>query len=213
MASLNLPDNPLSPNDARPLRARALPAALRREVLESGPCVYCRDEPTDVDHIFPKSRGGSDDRDNLAPACDRCNTDKLDFTPEEWQAYRVENGMDWPPKPVMVEIGETVRSVFPENPSPELLAGMRAIADRLSAEPSEQIRQRPADQIFHAHATSLAEHVKAFAEHGEADQRKHIRLLHLRFKLVDSVPAEQLVEEHARLHQEQPVRLPAEEVC
>jgi HNH endonuclease len=73
-------------------------ARLREEVLWSGPCAYCGDPvPVQVDHILPRSRGGSDDRDNLAPACKRCNMEKLDFTPEEYREYREEMGLGWPP--------------------------------------------------------------------------------------------------------------------
>src|SRR5262249_53267218 len=72
---------------------------LRTEVLLSGPCAYCGDPvPTQVDHIIPRSRGGTDDRDNLAPACKLCNMEKLDFTPEEYRVYRDEKALGWPPQ-------------------------------------------------------------------------------------------------------------------
>ena len=85
---------------ARRVRARAearrIPAKVRREVL-SAPCAYCGDEATAVDHIVPVSRGGTRRRGNLAPACASCNFDKLDFTPDEWRAWREERGLPWPP--------------------------------------------------------------------------------------------------------------------
>lgn len=47
-------------------------------------CSYCR-KPADAwDHVLPFSRGGSDERWNMAPACKRCNSTKGDRTPEEW---------------------------------------------------------------------------------------------------------------------------------
>jgi hypothetical protein len=86
---------------------RALPAKLRQEVLWSGPCAYCGyDLPTQVDHVIPRSRGGSDDRANLVPACRDCNMDKLDFTPEEWREYRLAAGLCWPPKSPRDKIAE-----------------------------------------------------------------------------------------------------------
>lgn len=74
-------------------------AKMREEVLLSGPCAYCGDIiPSQVDHIMPRSRGGTDDWENLAPACRSCNMEKLDFTPEEYRAYREEQGLGWPPE-------------------------------------------------------------------------------------------------------------------
>ena len=49
-------------------------------------CEYCRypeflsTSPLTIDHIDPKSLGGSDDADNLALACRRCNERHYNFT-------------------------------------------------------------------------------------------------------------------------------------
>ncbi|WP_224411817.1 HNH endonuclease [Oscillatoria salina] len=49
-------------------------------------CEYCHypellsSAPLSVDHIQPKSFGGSDDLDNLALACRRCNERRYNFT-------------------------------------------------------------------------------------------------------------------------------------
>ena len=56
----------------------------------SGNCGYCGREMWigecwDVDHIIPKSRGGSDDPDNLIAACRSCNRRKKDRTPNEFR--------------------------------------------------------------------------------------------------------------------------------
>ncbi len=48
-------------------------------------CEYCQapeevfNFPFEVEHILPKSRGGSDEPDNLALACHACNRFKSDF--------------------------------------------------------------------------------------------------------------------------------------
>jgi len=53
---------------------RAIPFAVRSDVLSAGFCALCgADEGLEVDHIIPLSRGGSDDRSNLRPACFHCN--------------------------------------------------------------------------------------------------------------------------------------------
>jgi 5-methylcytosine-specific restriction endonuclease McrA len=47
-------------------------------------CVYCgATESLTLDHVVPRSRGGRDSWDNLVTACQRCNTEKGDRTPEE----------------------------------------------------------------------------------------------------------------------------------
>lgn len=89
-----------------------IPAAVRREVLNSGPCVYCGEGffPRTVDHVLPVSRGGTDSRSNLAPACWPCNTEKLTFTPDEWRAWREEKGYPWPPQSKSAFIAEQLRA-------------------------------------------------------------------------------------------------------
>ncbi|MGK9369051.1 HNH endonuclease [Melioribacter sp. Ez-97] len=48
-------------------------------------CAYCGrgDLPLTVDHVVPKSRGGSDTWENLVAACLPCNNKKGDRTPDE----------------------------------------------------------------------------------------------------------------------------------
>ncbi len=47
-------------------------------------CVYCgsKDALT-IDHVRPKSQGGRDSWDNLVTACQKCNSQKGNLTPEE----------------------------------------------------------------------------------------------------------------------------------
>jgi len=49
-------------------------------------CQYCgeRGGKLECDHVFPVSRGGSNEFDNLVTACFSCNRSKRDKTPEEW---------------------------------------------------------------------------------------------------------------------------------
>ena len=52
---------------------------IRAKVLGSGSrCHYCGTLATTVDHVIPKSRGGTDALSNLVPACARCNYSKRD---------------------------------------------------------------------------------------------------------------------------------------
>ena len=48
-------------------------------------CQYCGSKSHDltIDHIIPKSRGGTESWDNLVAACTKCNNKKGSHTPEE----------------------------------------------------------------------------------------------------------------------------------
>jgi len=61
-----------------------VPAALRRKIVEQaqGRCAYCQTAeaysgaPLEIDHIVPRSAGGSSDKSNLCLACRLCNSFK-----------------------------------------------------------------------------------------------------------------------------------------
>lgn len=59
----------------------------RRNVLhrDSYTCQYCSDRRHDltIDHILPRSRGGTDNWENVVAACLKCNVKKGDRTPRE----------------------------------------------------------------------------------------------------------------------------------
>ncbi len=51
---------------------------------DGGVCRYCgSSKRLSIDHVLPRSRGGSHDPDNLVTACSSCNSRKNDRTPEE----------------------------------------------------------------------------------------------------------------------------------
>lgn len=94
--------------------AASLSIRIRREVLQSGPCAYCGDLfPDEVDHVIPVSRGGTSDRDNLAPACIRCNRDKFSLLLTDWSAVRIQDGVSWPPIPLAAFIRDVVHLLSP----------------------------------------------------------------------------------------------------
>ena len=50
---------------------------VRAEVLaRDRRCYYCGGAATEVDHVIPVAKGGTDDRSNLVPACGPCNRAK-----------------------------------------------------------------------------------------------------------------------------------------
>ncbi|MDZ7683140.1 MAG: HNH endonuclease [Fodinibius sp.] len=51
---------------------------------DSKKCQYCgASQNLTIDHVLPKSRGGRDTWENLVTACDTCNVEKGNRTPEE----------------------------------------------------------------------------------------------------------------------------------
>lgn len=66
-------------------------------------CWYCGKElpPSEltIDHVFPKSKGGDNDMDNIIMVCKSCNSSKGNMDLFEWYS-RVRN--EWPPLNVMV---------------------------------------------------------------------------------------------------------------
>ena len=61
------------------------PDAYLFELKHRGvPCFYCGQIGRTLDHVVPKSRGGSDDRENLVIACERCNSSKGNKPQEEF---------------------------------------------------------------------------------------------------------------------------------
>jgi stalled ribosome alternative rescue factor ArfA len=55
-------------------------------------CAYCHTSavPMELDHVLPKSRGGTDRVSNLVPACHLCNSEKGNRTAAEWGHPAVE---------------------------------------------------------------------------------------------------------------------------
>lgn len=65
-------------------RTGSLPVSIRFKVLkrDNFMCAYCGRRPPEVelqvDHVMPRSKGGSDNLDNLTTACSDCNLGKSD---------------------------------------------------------------------------------------------------------------------------------------
>ena len=47
-------------------------------------CVYCKADATSLDHIIPRFKSGSNNRNNLVPACRSCNSNKASTKMEDW---------------------------------------------------------------------------------------------------------------------------------
>ena len=61
-----------------------LPMSVRVKFASGKACVYCGAPATEVDHVRPRSRGGTDDDSNLTGACRPCNMSKGDRLITEW---------------------------------------------------------------------------------------------------------------------------------
>jgi len=67
-----------------------------RNLIDSylGRCVYCFEplNPVTIDHIVPLIKGGTNDIENLVPACGRCNSSKNRNNLVVWLAKRAAYG-------------------------------------------------------------------------------------------------------------------------
>jgi hypothetical protein len=85
-------------NAARRIRRLAaqidgpLPRVVYRAILASGPCVYCGEPATCLDHVRPLARGGEETAGNLVPACQDCNSRKSARLLIRWDPVRVAHG-------------------------------------------------------------------------------------------------------------------------
>ena len=59
---------------------------FRQSIYEAWDCKcgYCEEPATSLDHIVPRFKSGSSNRNNLIPACRRCNSNKASSSMEEW---------------------------------------------------------------------------------------------------------------------------------
>ena len=70
---------------------KAIATAVKQDVeaRDKRRCVYCgATESLHYDHIYPVSKGGTDDPNNLVMACQGCNLSKSDNTLIEWMEKR-----------------------------------------------------------------------------------------------------------------------------
>lgn len=68
--------------------AGSLTATEWQEVLDEfeGLCAYCgSSERITMDHVVPRARGGAHAKENVVPACDRCNKSKHTRLLSEWE--------------------------------------------------------------------------------------------------------------------------------
>ena len=66
-----------------PYRARASLSRRAVFVRDSFQCQYCAGPAENVDHVIPRSRGGTHTWENVVAACRRCNTRKENRLPAE----------------------------------------------------------------------------------------------------------------------------------
>ena len=86
-------------------KRKAIPPATRQKVYEkyNGCCAYCgislEYKDMQVDHLHPVQKGGSNELENLMPACCTCTHPMNDFAPVDYDApvcslYEPENAPD-----------------------------------------------------------------------------------------------------------------------
>lgn len=59
--------------------------------MKTLPCHYCGAPGGTIDHVVPRSKGGTSGARNCVPACAWCNEKKGDKSVEEFKTWLVEN--------------------------------------------------------------------------------------------------------------------------
>ncbi len=106
--------------------------------LANGHCALCgasvRDTPLDVDHIIPRSRGGSNDLANLQALCYRCNRAKRDRDTQDFRGFGAEAAEPGCPfcgvEPRVVleyNTARCIRDAYPVTPEHTLLLPRRHV--------------------------------------------------------------------------------------
>ena len=89
----------------RQVYKRKVPWTKRNIMIRDGfKCVYCgkTDCKVDIDHVFPRSKGGKNTWENCVTSCIECNRHKADRTPKEANMFYHRKG--WrPTQPTVME--------------------------------------------------------------------------------------------------------------
>ena len=86
------------------------------QLMRGSRCLYCGDLASGWDHVRPVRWGGSDDPDNLVPACWTCNRRKSDQPVEVWKMSTSER------KAWLRSKGWMVRRELPRDPDDRSIA-------------------------------------------------------------------------------------------
>lgn len=78
-------DGVMVPAPSRTRKSRV--SSFRRSELMKIPCYFCGDKPETVDHLLPRSRGGSNRSKNLVSSCSTCNSMKSGMMYDEFIAH------------------------------------------------------------------------------------------------------------------------------
>ncbi len=113
--------------DRHPVIDRGISPQLRTEILERNgyTCQHCGAGPGDpdpfdpkrklrlhIDHIFPKSQGGSDEKDNLRVLCSACNQGRSNIQPASESARNLIARIRKCSRAVQLEVLEALRKKF-----------------------------------------------------------------------------------------------------
>lgn len=109
----------------------AVSKRLRYEILrrDNFTCRYCGAQAPqvllEVDHVMPRSRGGSDTQGNLVTSCEDCNGGKAATLPEDWLREEVKQAaLEWKRNPGLEPTEDDLTDMYAYQDALYALEGM-----------------------------------------------------------------------------------------
>ena len=162
--------------DYRLIDDSAVPYDLRYQVLAESDrrCALCgateKDRPLDVDHIIPRSRGGTNDKANLQVLCSRCNRAKgnLDTRDFRTRPDDIEAGCPFC-EPGVTErviagsgLAIAISDSFPVTEGHTLIVPRRHVPDPLDMTQGEQIATHELLRVMSRRLRASDERIEGF---------------------------------------------------
>lgn len=165
------------------MKRKQIPKKLRQKIFERDnfTCVYCGareyEEPLEIDHVIPISKGGTNNINNLVTSCRTCNRIKHSDIPTPRQlksiakalgttrvtVSRWESGESDPSDKVKIELAKVLNTTI------AYLMGETDSPERNKAADAVHVRAVGSDSISYGYWRNVADNARDVAVSGDKD--------------------------------------------